>query len=335
MVTSSYAYQYAQPATPKVYTPIGQAQVVPYAKRSLQEQAVWDAEVARQNAARAKLTGGGTSGNVSNTISGTGGASTGKTSALGSAVGGYAYPDFTVDLAGIWETAGSMADNEINPQLVEIDRLLQEAGYSADESQRAINEAYPIARRSLQKSIYENMVAGEGTLAAMGTGRGGGRQELLARAGEREATGIEGIETQKMREQGAIQRALDNYKAQMETTRTGLIGNRGNLQNTYAEQIRGNRFNEASIAYNAALGKANLAESARQFNESLAASNSATSGSGGMFDLGNYGNGVTYSYTPEEINSLFNVSLPALTKKKTTLPSTFKSKQIANLGVWG
>ncbi len=335
MVTSSYAYQYAQPATPKVYTPIAQAQVVPYAKRSPQEQAVLDAEVARQNAARAKLTGGGTiSGTGGGTISGTGGASTGKTSALGSAVGGYAYPDFTVDLAGIWETAGAMADNEINPQLVEIDRLLQDAGYSADESQRAINEAYPIARRSLQKSIYENMVAGEGSLAAMGTGRGGGRQELIARAGEREATGIEGIETQKMREQGAIQRALENYKAQMGATRTGLLGQRGNLQNTYAEQIRGNRFNEAGVAYNAALGKANLAESARQFNESLAASTSATSGSGGMFDLGNYGNGVTYSYTPEEINSLFGVNLPALTKK-ATLPSTFKSKQVANLGAWG
>ncbi|MCL4378803.1 MAG: hypothetical protein M1409_10605 [Actinobacteria bacterium] len=90
-----------------------------------------------------------------------------------------------VDLAGIWETAGQMADNEINPQLAEIDRLLQEAGYSADESQRAINEAYLVAIRSLQKSIYENMVAGKQGLAAMGTGRGGGCQELLARAGER------------------------------------------------------------------------------------------------------------------------------------------------------
>ncbi|OGD32661.1 hypothetical protein A2V94_06225 [Candidatus Atribacteria bacterium RBG_16_35_8] len=36
----------------------------------------------------------------------------------------YSMPEFEVDLAGIWSTAGMMADNEINPQLAEIDRLL-------------------------------------------------------------------------------------------------------------------------------------------------------------------------------------------------------------------
>lgn len=220
--------------------------------------------------------------------------------------GDYALPEFTVDLAGIWETAGQMADNEINPQLAEIDRLLQEAGYTADESQRAINEAYPVARRSLQKSIYENMVAGEQGLAAMGTGRGGGRQELLARAGEREATGVEAIETQKQREIGAINRALESYRGQMGTTRTSLLGQRGALQGSYAEQLRGNRFNEASTVYNAALGRANLAESARQYNESLKASitGQGTTGQGGYLNLFTGTGGTTYVPTIEEINAL-------------------------------
>ncbi len=165
------------------------------------------------------------------------------------------FPDFSVDLEGIWETAGIMADNEIDPQLREIDRLLQDAGYTADESTRAINEAYPIARRSIQKSIYENFVAGEGRLAGMGTGRGGGRQELLGRAGTREAVGIEGIETAKTRELGAIGRALSKYTGQLGTERVGLEGSRGNLQNIYSEQLRGNRFNEAGVVYGAAVDK--------------------------------------------------------------------------------
>ena len=46
----------------------------------------------------------------------------------------------------------------------------------------------------------------------MGTGRGGARAELMARAGEREAIGVEGIETQRSREMGAIQRALSKCK---------------------------------------------------------------------------------------------------------------------------
>jgi len=175
-----------------------------------------------------------------------------------------------IDLNAIWELAGQYADAEINPQLAEIDRLLQQAGYDAGESARAINEAYPVARRSLQKSIYENMVAGEQGLAAMGTGRGGGRQELLARAGEREAAGIESIETQKQRELGAIQRALESYKGQLGTKRTSLVGQRGALQSTYAEQIRGNRFNEAATRANLALQNAQLAEQQRQFNEQMA-----------------------------------------------------------------
>jgi hypothetical protein len=187
----------------------------------------------------------------------------------GGGVAAYSAPSLDVDLSGIWETAGQMADNEINPQLAEIDRLLQEAGYSAEDSQRAINEAYPVARRSLQKSIYENMVAGEQGLAAMGTGRGGGRQELLARAGEREATGLEGIETQKQREVGAINRALTQYKGQLGSQKTSLIGQRGGLQATYAEQLRGNRFNEAATKASLGLSYAQLAENARQFNTSL------------------------------------------------------------------
>lgn len=182
----------------------------------------------------------------------------------------YTAPKINIDLSGIWETAGQMADNEINPQLSEIDRLLQEAGYSADESQRAINEAYPVARRSLQKSIYENMVAGEGSLAAMGTGRGGGRQELLARAGTNEATGLEAIETGKQRETGAIERVLASYKEQLGTQRTSLQGQRGAKQATYAEQLRGNRFNEAATQANYGLNQAQLAENARQFNANLA-----------------------------------------------------------------
>ena len=188
----------------------------------------------------------------------------------GGAAATYNIPGFNVDLSGIWETAGMMADNEINPQLSMIDRLLQEAGYTADESQRAINEAYPIARRSLQKSIYENMVAGEQGLAAMGTGRGGGRQELLARAGEREATGLESIETQKQREVGAIQRALGQYQGQLGTQRTALAGQRGGLQASYAEQLRGARFGEAATIAGYGLNQAQLAEQARQFNASLA-----------------------------------------------------------------
>ena len=186
-------------------------------------------------------------------------------------VASYQAPQgFNVDLSGIWEKAGQMADNEINPQLSEIDRLLQEAGYTAEDAQRAISEAYPVARRSLQKSIYENMVAGEQGLAAMGTGRGGGRQELLARAGEREATGLESIETAKQRETGAIQRALGQYQGQLGTQRTALVGQRGGLQASYAEQLRGARFGEASTMANYGLQSAQLAEQARQFNAGLA-----------------------------------------------------------------
>ena len=183
--------------------------------------------------------------------------------------GDVASGGLDVNLAGIWENAGMMADNEINPQIEEIDRLLQEAGYTAEDSQRAISEAYPIARRSIQKSIYENFVAGEKGLAAMGTGRGGGRQELLARAGTREATGLEAVETAKTRETGAIGRALERYRGQLGTQKTNLIGRRGALRAGYAEQLRGNRFNEAATMANINLGRANLAEGARQFNESL------------------------------------------------------------------
>lgn len=218
---------------------------------------------------KSKSTGGAAPTSVKKDNSG----DTSSDNSSGGSGGGYSYnfPSFDVDLDGIWEQAGQMADAEINPQLAEIDRLLQQAGYSADESSRAINEAYPLARRSLQKSIYENYVAGEGNLAAMGTGRGGGRQELMARAGEREAVGIEGIETSKQRELGAIGRALENYKGQMGNQKVALEGNRGNLRALYAEQIRGNRFNEASTRYNAAIQQAALQEQARQFNESLSA----------------------------------------------------------------
>ncbi len=125
---------------------------------------------------------------------------------------GSSFEPYEVDLEGIWELAGEYADNEINPQLEAIDQALRDAGYTADESQRAISEAYPLARRSLQKSIYENFVAGEQGLAAMGTGRGGARAELMARAWEREAIGVEGIETQRSREMGAIQRSLSKCK---------------------------------------------------------------------------------------------------------------------------
>ena len=251
---------------------------------------------------------------------------------------------FEVDLAGIWETAGMMADNEISPQLAEIDRLLQQAGYTADESERAINEAYPIARRSVQKAIYENYVAGEGSLAAMGTGRGGGRQELLARAGEREATGMEAIEGQKTREIGAIKRALESYRGQMGTTRAGLVGSRGALQGTYAEQLRGNRFNEAATVYNAKLGLANLAESARQFNANLAegsrqfneslanrSSGSGGSGTGSIFDL--YGGGTNYQLSIDDINTLLGIKpLPA--PKRTINKNTASYQRTANMPVY-
>jgi hypothetical protein len=236
-----------------------------------------------------------------------------------------AYP---VDLAGIWKAAGQYADAEINPQLAEIDRLLQEAGYTADESTRAINEAYPVARRSLQKSIYENMVAGEGSLAAMGTGRGGGRQELLARAGEREAVGLEGIETQRQRELGAIQRALASYRGQLGTQRTSLVGRRGALQSSYAEQLRGSRFNEAAtragldlsyaqlaenarqyneqLAENARQYNAQLAEQQRQYNESMKAYTNQTTG-GSSSDVFTGAGGTYYNPTIEEINALTSV----------------------------
>ena len=174
-----------------------------------------------------------------------------------------------IDLNEIWERAGKLADAEINPQLAEIDRQLQQAGYTADESAKAINDAYPIARRSLQKSIYENLVAGEQNLAAMGTGRGGGRQELLARAGTAEATGIENIENQKLTQLGAIQRALQNYQNQLGSQKAALAGNRGALQAKYAEALRQNAFNEAATQANIGLAAAQLAEQQRQFNENL------------------------------------------------------------------
>ena len=243
-----------------------------------------------------------------------------------------AASNFEIDLAGIWEQAGQTADNQINPQLSEIDRLLQEAGYSAGESQRAINEAYPVARRSLQKSIYENMVAGEQGLAAMGTGRGGGRQELLARAGEREATGLETIETQKQREVGAIQRALGQYQGKLGGQRTVLVGQRGGLQAAYAEQLRGARFGEAATRANYGLNAAQLAENKRQFdtqmaenvrqfntqmaenqrryNESLATASSQP--------YANNTNETPYILTPEVVESLVPTSTyvtPTSTKK--------------------
>lgn len=228
--------------------------------------------------------------------------------------GGHsAYPEFSVDLAGIWASAGAMADNEINPQLAEIDRLLVEAGYTAEESQRAIAEAYPIARRSIQKSIYENMVAGEGNLAAMGTGRGGGRQELTARAGERESTGIESLENSRTRETGAINRALANYQGQMGTQRANLVGSRGRLQAGYAEQLRGNRFNEAATMHGFDMQRAQLEEQARQFNTSMANRGNAA-GTGSVFDLGG-GGGSYYSLSPEDISENFGVDLPVLASK--------------------
>jgi len=49
------------------------------------------------------------------------GGSSGNTS--GGTSGSYSIPQFEVDLAGIWETAGQMADAEINPQNTEKDRL--------------------------------------------------------------------------------------------------------------------------------------------------------------------------------------------------------------------
>jgi len=246
----------------------------------------------------------------------------------GSMGGGGGYPEFSVDLAGIWETAGAMADNEINPQLEEIDRLLQEAGYTADESQRAINEAYPIARRSIQKSIYENMVAGEQGLAAMGTGRGGGRQELLARAGEREATGIETLENQKSREIGAIKRALENYKGQLGRQKTSLEGARGRLRAGYAEQLRGNRFNEAAMKHGFDTQRAQLEEQRRQFNASL------SGGGSSVFGLGNTG-GTYYNLTPDEVSGYFGVNLPALAgRAKRGIPGgrTFTNRSEYGVG---
>jgi len=239
--------------------------------------------------------------------------------------GAYNIPGFNVDLSGIWETAGMMADNEINPQLSEIDRLLQEAGYSADESQRAINEAYPVARRSLQKSIYENMVAGEQGLAAMGTGRGGGRQELLARAGEREAVGLEGIETAKQREIGAIQRALEQYKGGLGQQRVSLAGQRGGLQASYAEQLRGARFGEAATIAGYGLQSAQLAEQARQFNASLAGVGTTAAG------------GEPYTTTPSGLSYfLTDADLAALglgTKAiGTTTPAV--KKAVTPAAIW-
>ncbi|MDD5658648.1 MAG: hypothetical protein PHR39_01370 [Actinomycetota bacterium] len=38
----------------------------------------------------------------------------------------YGTPSFGVDLSGIWEREGLMADNEINSQLTKIDKLLRE-----------------------------------------------------------------------------------------------------------------------------------------------------------------------------------------------------------------
>ena len=227
----------------------------------------------------------------------------GATETYGATYSTPAIPE--IDLNAIWELAGQYADAEINPQLAEIDRLLQQAGYDANESARAINEAYPVARRSLQKSIYENMVAGEGSLAAMGTGRGGARQELLARAGEREAAGIESIETQKQRELGAIQRALESYKGQLGTKRTSLVGQRGALQSTYAEQIRGNRFNEAATRANLALQNAQLAEQQRQFNEQMAqmsqpAQTYVQGATGQGYNTGN----IPYFLTAEDLAAL-------------------------------
>ena len=175
--------------------------------------------------------------------------------------GGGGFPNFEVDLAGIWEKAGQMADADLAPQLANIDMLLQQAGYTADESKRAIDEAYPIARRSIQKSVYENFVAGEGRLAGMGTGRGGGRQELLARGGEREAVGISGLEDTRTREKGAIDRALESYKGQQGNLKTSILGTRGGLQAGYSEQLRANRFNEAALTYGAATDQWNANQS--------------------------------------------------------------------------
>jgi hypothetical protein len=208
------------------------------------------------------------------------------------------YEPMAIDTAAIWEQAGQMADEQINSQLAEIDNQLQQAGYDAKESQLMIDRAYPIARRSLQKSIYENFVAGEGSLAAMGTGRGGGRQELLGRAGERVATGIENIETQKMNETGAISRALANMKGQLNTTKRSVIASRPGLVSGFASGLTSNAV--AMGNYN--LNARQLADQEAAYQNSL---KTATSGGASPNLLQKYTNGgALTTVTNDDINAV-------------------------------
>ncbi len=227
-----------------------------------------------------------------------------KTETSSSSSGG-SYPNFEVDLEGIWEKAGEMADAQLAPQLANIALLLEQAGFTADESRRAIDEAYPLARRSIQKSVYENFVAGEGRLAGMGTGRGGGRQELLARGGERETAGITALEQTKMREQGAIDRALASYKSQQGNLKTSILGTRGGIQAGYAEGMRANRFNEAAVTYGAAVDQWNA-------NQSFA------SPSSGIVDATNNGSNVNFNLA--DVNSVLPLISPATATLKPLKP---------------
>jgi hypothetical protein len=222
---------------------------------------------------------------------------------IGEVAGGYTPYSFQmpeIDMARIWGLSGQMADMEINPQLEELDRYLQDAGYTAEESNTAINQAYPLMKREIQKSIFENQVTAQQNLAGAGTLRGGAMGELGARGMEREAIGIEGLGQERSRQLETIRKRLGTITENVGQQRVGLEARRGTLKNVYAENMRQRAFDEQMQQYNAA-------ESMRQFNENMAlqrdqmaqqlqiAKMGGSSGGGG----GGAGAGVT-GYTPTQ-----------------------------------
>jgi hypothetical protein len=198
---------------------------------------------------------------VTGGVTGGGGIETG-----GGGGGGYTPYQFQmpeIDMESIWNLAGQMADMEINPQLEELDRYLRDAGYTAEESNTAINQAYPLMKREIQKSIFENQVTAQQNLAGAGTLRGGAIGELGARGMEREAVGIEGLQTERQRQLETIRKRLGTITENVGQQRVGLEARRGSLKNVYAENMRQRAFDEA-------IQKAQIAENIRQFNEQMA-----------------------------------------------------------------
>ena len=197
-----------------------------------------------------------------------------------------------IDMAAIWNLSGQMADMEINPQLEELDRYLRDAGYTAEESNTAINQAYPIMKSEIQKSIFENQVTAQQNLASAGTLRGGAMGELGARGMEREAVGIEGLGQERSRQLETIRKRLGTITEGVGQQRVGLEARRGSLRNIYAENMRQRAFDEQ-------MQRLQAQENIRQFNEQMALKREEMAQQLKIAGMGG-GGGVATGFTPAQ-----------------------------------